>query len=151
MFGKDFVRDRYGPHPNGFLNYGYSILRAYTARAIMDAGLLPSIGLFHRSYYNSFTLADDLMEPYRPFVDETVYHLYNESSTITDNVKATLANIFYAKIVMYLYTILNFPLHTKTGRIEYKQFVQTLLKDGFIKLHKNLYKALYPFEQCFDA
>lgn len=70
MFGKDFVRDRYGPHPNGFLNYGYSILRAYTARAIMDAGLLPSIGHFHRSYYNSFTLADDLMEPYRPFVDE---------------------------------------------------------------------------------
>ena len=98
MFGKDFIRDRYGPHPNGLLNYGYSILRAYTARAIMDAGLLPSIGLFHRSYYNSFTLADDLMEPYRPFVDETVYHLYNESSTITDNVKATLANIFYSAI-----------------------------------------------------
>lgn len=98
MFGKDFIRDRYGPHPNGFLNYGYSILRAYTARAIMDAGLLPSIGLFHRSYYNSFTLADDLMEPYRPFVDEAVYHLYNECSTITDNVKATLANIFYSAI-----------------------------------------------------
>ncbi len=68
------------------------------ARAIMGAGLLPSIGIFHRNYYNSFTLADDLMEPYRPFIDETAYHLYEKYSAITDAVKSAFAGLFYSSI-----------------------------------------------------
>lgn len=98
LFGKDFIRDRFGPHPNGLLNYGYSILRAFVSRAIMDSGLLPSIGIFHRNYYNSFTLADDLMEPYRPFIDEIVYSLYKENSTVTAKVKTMVVNLFYSAI-----------------------------------------------------
>ena len=70
LFGKNFIRDRIGDVPNNFLNYGYTLLRSFTSRAIMDAGLLPLIGIFHKNYYNSFPLADDLMEPYRPFIDE---------------------------------------------------------------------------------
>ncbi len=72
----DFKRDRYGPYPNNLLNYGYSILRAMVAREIVAVGLHPSIGLFHKSRYNPFCLADDIMEPYRPFVDQSVYEYY---------------------------------------------------------------------------
>jgi CRISPR-associated protein Cas1 len=67
-----FTREREGNAPNGLLNYGYAILRAGMARAIVGSGLHPAIGLHHKSQYNPFCLADDLMEPYRPFVDVIV-------------------------------------------------------------------------------
>ena len=78
MFGDDFARDREQPGINALLNYGYTILRAATARALVSAGLTPSLGIFHHNRSNAFPLADDLMEPYRPFVDEIVYHLCEE-------------------------------------------------------------------------
>lgn len=71
----DWTRDRYGAHPNGALNYGYAILRAAVARAIVCAGLIPALGLHHRNQYNPFCLADDLMEPYRPWVDKLVMEM----------------------------------------------------------------------------
>lgn len=71
----DFKRDRYGFPPNHLLNYGYAILRATVARSIVASGLLPSLGLHHRNQYNAFCLADDIMEPYRPYVDMTVSSL----------------------------------------------------------------------------
>jgi CRISPR-associated protein Cas1 len=71
----DFKRDRYGFPPNHLLNYGYAILRATVARSIVASGLLPSLGLHHRNQYNAFCLADDIMEPYRPYVDLTVCSL----------------------------------------------------------------------------
>ena len=61
--------------PNNLLNYGYAILRAVTARALVSSGLLPSVGIFHRNKYNAFCLADDIMEPYRPYVDALVYEM----------------------------------------------------------------------------
>jgi CRISP-associated protein Cas1 len=64
-----FLRDRYGDSPNHLLNYGYAVLRAIIARAIVGAGLLPVLGIHHRNQYNPFCLADDIMEPFRPFVD----------------------------------------------------------------------------------
>lgn len=64
-----FTRDPEGDPPNQLLNYGYSILRAAMARALVSSGLHPALGIFHKSQYNPFTLADDIMEPYRPFVD----------------------------------------------------------------------------------
>ncbi|MGH7813412.1 MAG: type II CRISPR-associated endonuclease Cas1 [Candidatus Binataceae bacterium] len=69
LFGKFFRRDREGEPPNNLLNYGYMVTRAAVARAICAAGLLPTLGIHHRNRYNAFCLADDLMEPYRPFVD----------------------------------------------------------------------------------
>jgi CRISPR-associated protein Cas1 len=69
LFGQDFRREREGVWPNALLNYGYAIVRASVARAIVGAGLHPSIGLHHHNKYNPFCLADDLMEPLRPMVD----------------------------------------------------------------------------------
>lgn len=68
----DFLRGREGHYPNNVLNYGYAILRATVARAIVGSGLHPTLGLFHRNRYNAFCLADDMMEPYRPLVDQVV-------------------------------------------------------------------------------
>ncbi len=82
--------------PNNLLNYGYAILRAVVARAIVSSGMLPSIGIFHRNKYNAFCLADDLMEAYRPFVDFLVNDIAtNESdiNTLTKPLKATLLKI----------------------------------------------------------
>lgn len=67
-----FRRDRYGMPPNNLLNYGYAILRAVVARSLVGSGLLPTLGIFHRNQYNAYCLADDIMEPYRPFVDKLV-------------------------------------------------------------------------------
>lgn len=67
-----FLRERYGDWPNCLLNYGYAILRAVIARALVGAGLLPTLGIHHRNQYNAYCLADDIMEPYRPSVDALV-------------------------------------------------------------------------------
>ena len=68
-------RERYGTYPNNFLNYGYAILRAATARALSGSGLLNTLGIHHKSKYNAFALADDIMEPFRPIVDEKVFEI----------------------------------------------------------------------------
>ena len=71
----DFKRYREGPPPNNLLNYGYAILRAVVARCLVGSGLLPTLGIHHRNQYNAYCLADDIMEPYRPFVDKVVYDI----------------------------------------------------------------------------
>ena len=80
----NFSRNQKGLAPNNLLNYGYAILRAITARAIVSSGLLPSLGIFHRNKYNAFCLADDIMEPYRPFVDCIVYDIVNTGCQIEE-------------------------------------------------------------------
>lgn len=70
-----FRRERYGPPPNNLLNYGYAILRAIVARSLVSSGLLPTLGIFHKNQYNAYCLADDIMEPYRPFVDKIVVNI----------------------------------------------------------------------------
>lgn len=72
LFGREFYRDREGEGANSLLNFGYAVLRSIVARAIVDAGLLPALGIFHRNKYNPYCLADDLMEPYRPYIDRAV-------------------------------------------------------------------------------
>ncbi len=67
-----FRRERYGPPPNNLLNYGYAILRAVVARSLVCSGMLPTLGIHHRNQYNAYCLADDIMEPYRPYVDLVV-------------------------------------------------------------------------------
>ncbi len=71
----NFIRDRGGKSPNNLLNYGYAILRAVTARSLTASGLLPTFGIHHRNKYNAYALADDIMEPYRPYVDKIVFDI----------------------------------------------------------------------------
>ncbi len=99
----NFVRHREGPPPNPFLNYGYAILRATMARSIVAAGLLPTLGIFHKNRYNAFCLADDLMEPYRPYVDLIVHQMVKEFGLITEiekEHKAILLKIPAIDVVM---------------------------------------------------
>lgn len=80
----NFKRSPQGDPPNQLLNYGYSILRSLTIKSIVGAGLLPVIGLFHRNQYNPYCLADDLMEPYRVYVDEIVREIINDGLDFTE-------------------------------------------------------------------
>lgn len=88
-----FTRQRDGPPPNNLLNYGYAILRALVARALVGSGLLPVMGIHHRNQYNAYCLADDIMEPYRPYVDAEVYQLvrnHGQYLELTPNMKQAL-------------------------------------------------------------
>lgn len=101
LFGKDFRRDRDLPGLNILLNYGYAVLRAATARALMASGLHPAFGLFHRNRGDAFPLADDVMEPYRPFVDEIVYKLAAEQTLSLDKTtKGSLISILFCDVQM---------------------------------------------------
>lgn len=84
VFGDSFCRDPDGDPPNNYLNYGYTIVRAAAARALVGSGLLPILGIHHRNRGNCFALADDIMEPYRPFVDAVVWEL-SRRETLTTN------------------------------------------------------------------
>lgn len=94
MMGDAFRRDRNASDTNALLNYGYTVLRAATARAVVAAGLHPSIGLHHANRGNAFALADDLMEPFRPLVDCTVRSLVARNGTHVDTeAKQVLARL----------------------------------------------------------
>ena len=91
-----FTRDRDGVPPNNLLNYGYAILRAVIARSLVSSGLLPTLGIHHHNRYNAYCLADDIMEPYRPYVDELVYSIvkkFGVDTTLTKEIKAELLSI----------------------------------------------------------
>jgi len=91
-----FRRERYGPPPNNLLNYGYAILRALVARSIVVSGMLPTLGIHHRNQYNAYCLADDIMEPYRPYVDYTVYQIIRSNGSsleITPSMKKALLEV----------------------------------------------------------
>ena len=100
LFEYGFKREREGDSPNQFLNYGYTILRAAVARALTGSGLYPAFGIFHRNRYNAFPLADDVMEPYRPFVDEVVHSLCQDDEVIDldKNVKSRLLRVLFADV-----------------------------------------------------
>ena len=104
LFGDDFRRDRYGGGPNPFLNYGYTVLRAAVARAVVAAGLHPSLGIHHHNRSNPMCMVDDLMEPFRPFVDYTSVRLVAESKKeLTPESKQALAEV------------LTMDMHTERG------------------------------------
>ena len=92
----NFRRDREGIPPNNLLNYGYAILRAVVARALVGSGLLPTFGIHHHNRYNAYCLADDIMEPYRPFVDKLIVEIVDSGENIVDlskPLKTKLLNI----------------------------------------------------------
>ncbi len=92
----DFQRQRFGEVPNNYLNFGYAVLRSIVARALVSTGFLPALGIFHKNKYNPYCLADDIMEPYRPFVDKLVIEYLEEhipSEELTTEDKAHLLKI----------------------------------------------------------
>lgn len=96
LFGDDFRRDQQGGGLNGMLNYGYTVLRATTARAIVAAGLHPTIGLHHSNEGNAMRLVDDLMEPFRPVIDLKVWQLQTQGEgEITPDTKRALVRTLY--------------------------------------------------------
>ena len=99
-----FTRDRDGIPPNNLLNYGYAILRAVVARSLVISGLLPTLGIHHHNRYNAYCLADDIMEPYRPYVDELVVGLMNDSDSLgyslSKEIKARLLSIPTIEVIL---------------------------------------------------
>jgi CRISPR-associated protein Cas1 len=99
FFVEDFTRNREGIVPNNLLNYGYAILRAVIARSLVASGLLPTLGIHHHNRYNAYCLADDIMEPYRPFVDKLVVEIIDvetdnyPSLELTKEIKTKLLQI----------------------------------------------------------
>lgn len=99
----DFVRGQEGAPPNNLLNYGYTIVRAMVARALVGAGLLPTLGIHHHNRYNAYCLADDIMEPYRPFVDQLVIKMirkYEDITNITTEMKRDLLGLAYQDVII---------------------------------------------------
>lgn len=97
LFDKGFTRKRFGEPPNAQLNYTYAIVRAIIARALVGSGLNTSLGLHHHNRYNMFCLADDIMEPYRPFADQVVYEMVDEiqdeSEDLSPEIKRRLLSV----------------------------------------------------------
>lgn len=92
----DFTRDRFGEPPNNLLNYGYAVLRAIVARGLVGSGLLPTLGIHHSNKYNAYCLADDIMEPYRPYVDKIVLEMVGNGEDfyeLTTSIKKQLLSI----------------------------------------------------------
>lgn len=99
LFVIEFSRERFGDWPNPALNYGYAILRAATARALVSAGLLPSLGIHHHNRYNPYCLADDIMEPYRPFVDAAVLEIMELGhEELNKEAKKTLLQVLHSDV-----------------------------------------------------
>ena len=98
-----FTRDREGEMPNNLLNYGYAIVRAVIARALVASGLLPTLGIHHHNRYNAYCLVDDIMEPYRPYVDELVINIMQSGvdyGELTPNLKKQLLGLPVTEVVI---------------------------------------------------
>ena len=97
-----FTRDREESAPNALLNYGYALLRAVVARSLVSVGLLPTLGIHHHNRYNAYCLADDIMEPYRPYVDKFVQEIYEREypESLTKDIKHRLLTIMEQDVVI---------------------------------------------------
>ena len=105
LFGEidGFRRSRDGVPPNNLLNYGYAILRAVVARALVGSGMIPTLGIHHHNRYNAYCLADDIMEPYRPYVDKLVVEMVDSGmdiSKLTTDIKSKLLSIPVLDVVI---------------------------------------------------
>lgn len=99
----NFTRNRNGVPPNNLLNYGYALLRAIIARALVGSGMLPTLGIHHRNRYNAYCLADDIMEPYRPFVDKKILEIISKAkdyTLITHEIKVELLELATEDVII---------------------------------------------------
>lgn len=100
LFQDNFKRDHNAEGINSLLNYGYTVLRATTARAVVAAGLHPSIGIYHSNDSNAMRLVDDLMEPFRPMIDLKVWSLNKTGeNTVNPTTKRALVNVMYSDML----------------------------------------------------
>jgi CRISP-associated protein Cas1 len=138
LFDEGFTRDPARPGINALLNYGYAVLRAATARALVAAGLYPALGLHHTNQANAFVLADDLMEPFRPLIDAHVHDIWRAgASDVSTSAKRTLAKLLVADVATADgHTILATALHTAA------QSLSRSLLDGSAAL--DLPDSLFP-------
>lgn len=97
-----FIREQDSDGPNALLNYGYAILRAIVARALVGSGLMPTLGIHHHNRYNAYCLADDIMEPYRPYIDKLVTEMLDEDATgaLDAKAKIKLLNIPVIEVII---------------------------------------------------
>jgi CRISPR-associated protein Cas1 len=98
-----FHRDINGRPPNNMLNYGYMVMRAAVARGLCSAGLLPCLGIHHRSRYNAFCLADDMIEPFRGLVEAKVRQICEERvvpDRLDQQIKASLLEVLYEPVTI---------------------------------------------------
>lgn len=130
-----FVRNREGDAPNNLLNYGYAIVRAVVARALVASGLLPTLGIHHHNRYNAYCLADDVMEPYRPYVDELVIQILRsgvDCSELNTDLKRQLLGMPVKEVVI--------DGHRSPLMVAVTQTTASLAKC----YHGELRKVLYP-------
>jgi len=111
----DFTRGREGVPPNNLLNYGYAILRAVVARSLVISGLLPTLGIHHHNRYNAYCLADDIMEPYRPFVDKLVVEIVDSAEDISELSKALKAKLLNIPVLDVMINNQRSPLMIAVG------------------------------------
>ena len=111
-----FIRHREGASPNNYLNYGYALLRATMARSIVGAGLLPTLGIHHANRYNAYCLADDLMEPYRPFVDKVVLEIIKKHGVNDDLPKEIKTDLLQIPVLDVMLDGEKSPLMNATQR-----------------------------------
>ena len=134
LYGSDFVRSRKMESPNAQMNYGYAILRSLVARALSASGMYPSVGIHHRNKYNAFCLADDIMEPYRPFVDWQVLNMFDgkELETgLTKDQKIQLLSLPQLDISIQQLTRPMFNAVSLTTASLYKCFVGEIRKVSY--------------------
>ena len=110
-----FRRGREGPPPNNLLNYGYAILRAVVARSLVASGLLPTLGIHHHNRYNAYCLADDIMEPYRPFVDKLVVELTDSGEDIQELTKSLKTKLLSIPVLDVIINDQRSPLMIAVG------------------------------------
>jgi CRISPR-associated protein Cas1 len=117
LFNKaGFLRSPDGAPPNHLLNYGYAILRSVAARSIVGAGLFPTLGIFHKNKYNAFCLADDIMEPYRPFVDQLVWEIIDSGADITTLLRSSKIELLKVPVIDVTLNKTNHPLQVAMAK-----------------------------------
>ena len=132
-----FTRDPDGNAPNNLLNYGYAILRAITARSLVGSGLLPTLGIFHRNRYNAYCLADDIMEPYRPYVDKLVLETMD-----TQEIPDELTRELKAKMLSIASVDVNINSQTSPLMVAMQQTTASLAKCYLGEARKVLYPRI---------
>jgi CRISP-associated protein Cas1 len=113
---KEFRREREGIAPNNLLNYAYSILRAIVARSLVGSGLLPTLGIHHHNKYNHYCLADDIMEPYRPFADALVVNIVRNGEDYTELTPSVKKQLLVIATVDAVFNNERSPLMVATQR-----------------------------------
>ncbi|WP_199120686.1 type II CRISPR-associated endonuclease Cas1 [Pedobacter sp. ASV28] len=138
----EFFRGREGDPPNNLLNYGYAILRAIVARGLVSSGLLPTLGIHHRNKYNAYCLADDIMEPYRPYVDEIVLKIIDEGLNFLE-----LGAVIKSRLLAIATVDVQFERGTSPLMVGLQQTTASLAKCYEGSLRKIVYPQMMNFDK----